>query len=78
MHPLARPGNKSGGNSGGPYEVRAGDKVYYDIDGRTGVLDECLQDGDALITWDDGTFGKVKWNHLSPIRGPGTAPNGRE
>lgn len=32
------------------------------------MLDECLQDGDAYVTWDDGTFGTVKWNHLSPER----------
>jgi hypothetical protein len=64
MHPLAFPGNRSGGNSGGPNEVHAGDHVCYDIDGRTGILDECLHDGDALVTWDGGTYGTVKWYHL--------------
>lgn len=68
MHPLAFPGNKSAGNVGGPYEVRAGDKVRYDIDGHTGTLDECLNDGDAFVTWDDGSYDTVKWNHLSPLR----------
>lgn len=66
MHPFAFSGNKSGGNSGTRSEVSAGDRIRCDITGRTGVLDECLQDGDAYVTWDDGTFGTVKWNHLSP------------
>lgn len=70
MHPFAFPGNKSGGNSGSGREVHSGDRVRYDIDGRTGVLDECLHDGDAFVTWDNGTFETVKWNHLSPIKQP--------
>ena len=68
MHPLAFPNNCSGGNSGSIYEVHAGERIIYEIDGRRGVLDECLQDGDAYVTWDDGTFGTVKWNHLRPER----------
>jgi hypothetical protein len=64
MHPLAFPGNKSGGNSGTDHEVTSGDRIIYTISGRRGVLDECLHDGDAFVTWDDGTFGTVKWYHL--------------
>lgn len=65
MHPFAFEG-KSGGNSGAWNEVHAGDHVIYLIDGRTGTLDECLHDGDAFVTWDDGTFGTVHWYHLAP------------
>lgn len=65
VHPLAFP-NKSGGNSGAWNEVHSGDRIIYLIGGRTGVLDECLQDGDALVTWDDGSHGTVKWCQLAP------------
>lgn len=68
MHPYAIPENKSGGNSGSPSEVRAGNRIVCDITGKRGMLDECLQDGDAYVTWDDGTYATVKWNHLSPER----------
>ena len=54
MHPLASPNNKSRGNAGSDREVRAGERVVHSLDGRSGVLDECLHDGDALVTWDDG------------------------
>jgi len=66
MHPLAFE-NKSGGNSGAWNEVKNGDHVIYLIDGRTGILDECLHDGDALVTWDNGEFGTVRWHHLAPV-----------
>ena len=66
MHPLAFPERRSGGNSGTDREVHSGERVIYDIDGRHGMLDECLHDGDAFVTWDDGTFGTVKWYHLRP------------
>jgi hypothetical protein len=66
MHPFAFPGNKTGGNSGSKFEICSGDRVIWDIDGRTGVLDECLQGGEAYVTWDDGTYDIVKWNNLSP------------
>jgi hypothetical protein len=45
-----------------------GERVRYTIDGRTGVADEFLSDGDTFVTWDDGTFGNVKWNHLEPAQ----------
>lgn len=70
MHPLAiqhTGRHKSGGNSGAWNEVHAGDRIIYLIDGRTGVLDECLHDGDSFVTWDDGTFGTVKWYNLAPV-----------
>src|ERR1700726_1906267 len=65
MHPFAFEG-KSGGNSGAWNEVHAGDHVISLITGKTGKLDECLQDGDAYVTWDDGSFAAAKWNHLAP------------
>jgi hypothetical protein len=45
--------------------MRAGDRVVYLLDGRCGVADEFLSDGDTFVTWDDGTFDTVKWNHLT-------------
>lgn len=62
MHPYAFEDNKSGALG-----MKAGDRVRYTIDGRTGVADEFLHDGDAFVTWDDGTFGTVHWNHLEKI-----------
>ena len=44
--------------------VRAGDRVRYLIDGREGTLDEALHDGDAFVTFDDGSFGTVRWWNL--------------
>lgn len=61
MHPYATPGNRSGA-----FHLNAGDRFVYDIDGRRGVADEFLHDGDAFVTWDDGTFGTIKWNLMSP------------
>ncbi len=61
MHPFAFSNNRSGA-----FNLNAGDRFIYDIDGRRGVADEFLQDGDAYVTWDDGTYGMVKWNHMSP------------
>lgn len=69
MHPFAiqhPSGQKSGGNCGAWNEVNAGDEIIYLIDGRIGTLDECLSDGDAFVTWEDGSFGTVKWHHLAP------------
>lgn len=66
VHPLAFPERRSGGNSGAWNEVRSGDHVIDLISGRTGTLDECLHDGDALVTWDDGTCGIVRWHNLAP------------
>jgi hypothetical protein len=50
----------------------------YLIDGRTGTLDECLHDGDAFVTWDDGTFGTVRWYHLAPSAKVKVTDNGWE
>jgi hypothetical protein len=58
-HPLAIPGNKSGA-----FDMRAEDRFKYTLDGRTGRVDEFLHDGDAFVTWDDGSHGEIKWNHM--------------
>jgi len=63
-HPLAFPGNRSGA-----FGMKNGDRVRYRIDGRCGIADEFTHDGETYITWDDGTFGIVGWNHLEPARG---------
>lgn len=65
VHPFALK-NKSGGNSGAWNEVKSGDHIIHLIDGCIGTLDECLHDGDAFVSWDDGTFGTVKWRNLAP------------
>jgi hypothetical protein len=77
MHPLAWK-NCSGGNSGAWNEVHSGDHVIYLIDGRKGTLDECLHDGDAFITWDDGSFGMVRWYNLAPVSRVKTTATGWE
>lgn len=67
MHPLAISGNKSGALG-----MRTGDHVRFVPERKTGIADEFLHDGDAYITWDDGTFGIVKWIHLVPMPETGT------
>lgn len=74
MHPLARPDNQSGA-----FDMNAGDRVIHMVDGRHGVADEFLHDGDALVSFDDGSFEIVKWAQLrkepprSPLGGPRAA-----
>ncbi len=63
MHPLAFPDNKSGFDLGNGL-IEAGDKVISLLDGRKGTMDEALHDGESFVTWEDGTFGTIKWNHL--------------
>lgn len=60
MHPLAVPGNRSGA-----FDMNAGDRIVHHPDGKRGVADEFLHDGDALVTLDDGTFATLKWNQMS-------------
>lgn len=60
MHPLAHPG-RSGANG-----MMAGDRVLHVLDGRIGIADEFLHDGETFVTWEDGTFGTVKWRNLRP------------
>lgn len=60
-HPMSIPGKHSGANG-----MKAGDRVRYRLDGRLGVADEFLHDGEAFVTFDDGKHETVKWNHLEP------------
>lgn len=62
MHPLARSGNKTGFDLGEP--IHGGDRVLH-RSGKRGVMDEALHDGGALVSFDDGTFGEVKWRTLT-------------
>jgi hypothetical protein len=45
--------------------MQSGGRVIH-LDGRRGVADEFLSDGDALVSWDDGTFDTVRWNSIRP------------
>jgi hypothetical protein len=60
-HPVACVGHRSGA-----FGMKSGDVVVYSIDGRECRADEFLHDGDAFVTWADGTHGTVHWNHLRP------------
>ena len=66
-HPLAIQGNTSGFQDKFGSDVRAGDRVLHLRDGRTGVLDEALHDGDAFVTFDNGQYATVKWACLRKI-----------
>ena len=48
----------------GAMGMKAGDRVRSTISGRIGRADEFTHDGDTYMTWDDGTHGLYKWNHL--------------
>ncbi len=68
MHPHAFPENRGGFTDGNDRKVVAGDRVEYRFENhRRGVLDEALHDGDAFVTWDDGSHATVKWHHLAKI-----------
>ncbi len=68
MHPLAFPNSGGGFVDGNDRKVVAGDRVEYRFENhRKGVLDEALHDGDAFVTWDDGSHATVKWLHLAKI-----------
>lgn len=60
-HPYAIVPNRSGA-----FSLSSGDRFVYDIDGRHGWADEFLHDGDAFVTFDDGTHATIKWNLMSP------------
>jgi hypothetical protein len=52
----------------GAYDMRSGDILLHAPDGRLCRADEFLHDGDAFVTFDDGTHGTVRWNSLQPIQ----------
>ena len=51
----------------GAFDLTEGDRFRYDIDGRIGIAGEFTQDGDCYVTWEDGTGGTIKWNHMTKI-----------
>lgn len=65
-HPMAFPGGINGGTNKHGQRMSAGDRVRNPFNGKTGIADEFLQDGDTYITYDDGIFDNVKWYHLEP------------
>lgn len=68
VHPLAFRGNRGGFIDGNDCRVIEGDRVEYRYENhRRGVLDEALHDGDAFVTWDDGSHATVKWCNLAKI-----------
>ena len=68
MHPLAFRDNRGGFTDGNGCHVVAGNRVEYKFDNhRRGVLDEALHNGDAFVTWDDGSHATVKWRHLAKL-----------
>lgn len=44
----------------GFYGIMAGERIV--VGGKHGWLDEALCDGDAYVSFDDGTFATVRWN----------------
>lgn len=66
-HPHSFLDNDAGFTDRNGQSVREGDKVRYEIDGRTAIMDEAFQDGEAFVTWDDGKHDTVKWRNLTKI-----------
>jgi hypothetical protein len=62
MHPLAFEGNKSGCFG----DLKAGDRFVHALDMRTGIADEFMPDGNAFVTWDDGSYGTINWSFMYP------------
>lgn len=67
-HPFAFTDRKNGGTNKYGQRMSAGDRVRNPFNGKEGIADEFLQDGDTYITYDDGTFDTVKWHHLVPVK----------
>jgi hypothetical protein len=65
-HPLAFTGRRNGGTNKHGVSISAGDRIRNPFNGKCGIADEFLQDGDAYITYDDGTHDCVKWHNLEP------------
>lgn len=55
------------GRRSGAFGMTVGDRVIHTLDGRRGVAEEFLQDGDVQVKFDDGQPPHmVKWNYLEP------------
>lgn len=59
-HPLSFEGSSPSGFFG----HTSGDILTHSS-GKKCRLDEALPDGEAFVTFEDGTYGEVKWNSLS-------------
>lgn len=64
MHPHAFPNESACETEHGRF--KSGQAVM--VDGRPATLDEVLPDGEAFITFNDGTPATVKWNQLRASR----------
>jgi hypothetical protein len=49
--------------------LRAGDRIITE-DGRRGTADEFLPDGEAYVSFDNGTHATVRWAQIRPESGP--------
>lgn len=58
---------KGGFIDGNGRNVGSGDKVSYRFSDQLATLNEALQDGDAYITYEDGTNACVKWINLAKV-----------
>ena len=47
--------------------IYIGEKVYYTLQKKSGVVTDLYQDGDAGVDFDDGTSSYVKWIYLVPL-----------
>lgn len=68
VHPHAFPGSKGGFIDGFDEKVNEGDRVFYTIDRKIATMDEALHDGDAFVSFEDGSYGTVKWRHLIKVK----------
>lgn len=44
--------------------VNSGDRVFYPVTQKYGIVSDILQDGDAYINFEDGSAKQIKWHHL--------------
>jgi hypothetical protein len=61
LHPLALPGNISGAAG-----MKAGERFTDSLSGADGTADEFLPEGIALVTFDNGLHGELKWAQMVP------------
>jgi hypothetical protein len=63
-HPLAWRAMSGNGFDLGRGRFTGDDRIICTLNGKHGYMDEAMHDGDALVSYDDGTFDIVKWGHL--------------
>lgn len=52
----------------GANNMMSGQSVLYLPDQRVCRVDEFTSDGDAFVTYPDGTYDLVRWRHLAPLQ----------